>query len=57
MRNIDELLKQEKKPAPVKSEDELLQEWYLKEIEDMKDFRPEAKRITYPTPVRPQWKN
>lgn len=39
------------------SADEFTQAEYLADIARFRDFRPEAERMLWPSPVKPRWRN
>ena len=57
MKDISELIKKKKEPEKVLTAEEITMAAYLQELKDMKDFRGEAERISWPTPVGQKWKN
>ena len=56
--DINELLGGSTEPARVEvSADEFTRAEYLADIARFRDFRPEAERMMWPSPVKPRWRN
>jgi len=55
--DIDALLEEPEEERVSLTDDEVTRRQYLEDVARMRDFRPEAERIRWASPIGPKWKN